>query len=82
VGSACADADADAGTGTKAGSAPQLHVVDAAVKSYGRIVGKMVAADDHRYQAKPRPGLNIDIVQVLVFPVVIIAHVDAGSCWC
>jgi hypothetical protein len=41
----------------------ELHA--AQTKSYGRMAGKMVASDDHRYDQKPRPAMNIDIVRRL-----------------
>jgi ankyrin repeat protein len=40
-------------------------VHNAPIKSFSRMSGKMACSDDHRYEAKPRPGLNIDIVRRL-----------------
>lgn len=37
----------------------------AAIKSYGRMAGKLQSPDDHRYDRKPRPAMNIDIVRRL-----------------
>ena len=45
------------------GGAVEVHA--ALTKSYGRMAGKMVAADDHRYDPHPRPAQNIDIVRRL-----------------
>ena len=42
----------------------EVHV--AAIKSFTRMVNKLMAADDHRYvEQKPRPAMNIDIVRRL-----------------
>ena len=37
-----------------------------AIKGDARMRNKALAADDHRYAAKPRPALNIDIVRCCV----------------
>jgi ankyrin repeat protein len=45
---------------------PSTELHAALTKSYGRMAGKMVASEDHRYvKPKPRPAMNIDIVRRL-----------------
>ena len=42
----------------------ELH--DAPIKSFTRMLNKLMAADDHRYvEQQPRPAMNIDIVRLL-----------------
>ena len=36
------------------------------MKGHARMTNKLKAADDHRYEAKPRPAKNIDIVRTCV----------------
>lgn len=44
-----------------------VKVHSAAIKSFTRMINKMMTADDHRYvEQKPRPAMNIDIVRRLV----------------
>jgi hypothetical protein len=44
----------------------EVDLFHAKVKSFGRMLGKLTAIDDHRLESKPRPGLNIDLVRLLV----------------
>ena len=47
-----------------AGRAVDVH--GAAIKSFTRMINKLVTADDHRYvEQKPRPAMNIDVVRLL-----------------
>jgi hypothetical protein len=57
-GDGIAEADGDA--------ASTIAVHTAPFKTFSRMIGKMVSAEDHRYETKPRPGLNIDVVRRLV----------------
>lgn len=43
-----------------------VEVLHADVKQTGRMLGKLGSIHDHRYEPKPRPALNIDIVRRLV----------------
>ena len=46
------------------GNRIELH--DAPIKSFTRMLNKLVTADDHRYvERKPRPAMNIDVVRLL-----------------
>ena len=43
-----------------------IALQDAPIKSFARMLNKLMAADDHRYvEQKPRPAMNIDIVRLL-----------------
>lgn len=44
----------------------EVEILHAPVKQPGRMIGKLTSIADHRYEQKPRPALNIDIVRRLV----------------
>ena len=43
-----------------------IRVQKAPVKTYSRMLGKLFSADDHRYEDKPRPAMNIDLVRRMI----------------
>ena len=42
-----------------------IELIKAPIKSFTRMINKLMTADDHRHDVKPRPAMNIDIVRML-----------------
>jgi hypothetical protein len=63
------DHDASSSSSSSSRSSSSLlvggSVTSGGIKGYERMWNKMMSADDHYYEPKPRPAANVDVVRCL-----------------